>query len=407
MEPGRPRRLVIRSRRQVRGGLFWPGVAAACLALNVALAGCAVAPLGSATSIGPTPPPIGATPAASPSALAGLEGLEFHAIDARFVPEDALVSADGQILWSGAADRAVGIWRFVPGDGDPQLLFQSSHPDAHIPAIAASAAGYAFIELSAGAYGEGGWRLWFLSSSGAAPVEVDRGRSPNAGVAPTIALDDRRLAWASFDEPAGGPRSRLRVASIADLQTVTTILDAPIEERLLWYPALSGAELWYGTIKADFVGTRDPEFHLEHVDLTNPGAAPVRFAGIGLDFNAVLSERYLAWKTNEQGDSALNWGTLHVLDRGSGDVAEVPIEHVNRPSLGDRFVAFDEISHVRLAVFDLETAKLVELGGQLGDEKVSFGGASLSGSLLTFSTQAADGTGVPRIRWAMLPESAR
>ena len=33
-----------------------------------------------------------------------------------------------------------------------------------------------------------------------------------------------------------------------------------------------------------------------------------------------------------------------------------------------------------------------------------YGGISLSGRLLTFYTQAADGTGLPQIRWAILPE---
>ena len=320
------------------------------------------------------------------------------------MPDQALISVARQILWSGRGDRGAGIWRLVPGESEPELIFKSAHDDGRIPAITASAAGYAFIELSESGFGEGGWRLSFLPGAGEVPKEIDRGMAPRAGVAPTIDMDDARIVWASFDEPPSGPRSRLKVVSVGNLSVVTTLLDAPIEQRLLWYPALSGDELWYGTIKADFVGTADPEYHLEHFDLAAPAAGPARFPGFGLDFYPVLHDGFMVWRTNAQGDSALNWGALHVLDRRSEALATIPVEHANHPSLGGRFVAFDEITHSRLAVYDIRTGRLVDLANQVGGGAHTYGSASLSGRLLTFSTQAGDGTGLPQIRWAMLPD---
>jgi len=109
----------------------------------------------------------------------------------------------------------------------------------------------------------------------------------------------------------------------------------------------------------------------------------------------------VVWKTAEPGDSALNWGALRVLDRQSGAVTAIPVAKANRPSLGDRFVAFDEITHTRLVVYDLATELLVELG-RADAATPTYGGVSVSGSLLAFLMQ--DGAGQPRIGWANLPK---
>ena len=385
-----------------RGCALALGAAAAILGVVVVVVGCepvpSPSPASTTAATASDVPEITAAPTAfDPSAVT------IETLDPRYVPANAATSAPGQILWTAGSGRASEIWRFVPGTQPPERIYVTPRADGHLSSIVASSAGYAFVEESDREFGKGGWRLWFLTAPGEEPIEMDRGAAPGAGVAPTIALDERRLAWASFDEPSSGPRSRLRVAPVEDLRSVTTLLDAPIEARLLWYPALSGDVLWYGTIKADFVGTADPEYHLEHIDLSQPGARPVRFPGLALDFNPALNARYLVWKTNTQGDSALNWGTLHVLDRQSGETSAIPIERANRPSIGNRFVAFDEITHKRLGVYDLATARLVDLAGEVGGTW-TYGGISLSGRLLTFYTQAADGTGLPQIRWAILPE---
>ena len=140
------------------------------------------------------------------------------------------------------------------------------------------------------------------------------------------------------------------------------------------------------------------------LDLANPTAPPVRFAGSGNDFNPAVNDAFVAWKTSETGDSALNWGTLKVLDRRTQRVVTIPTEPANRPSIGDRYLAFDEIFHTRLEVYDLAAGKLLELASSGGSESgLSYGGESLQGRLLTFFEQGAGG-GQPRIGWAMLPE---
>ena len=345
-----------------------------------------------------------ATPATSarPTAVTSA-AIQPHLLDARYVPAEAPTSADEQLLWTAGETTPSEIWRCVPGPQPPERIFASPRGDAHIDAVAASSAGYAFVEESTRAFGKGGWRLWFLAGPGQEPIEMDRGSAPGAGVSPTIAMDGERIAWAAFDEPQSGPVSRLRIAPTTDLEAVTTLIDAPIRDRLLWYPALVGQELWYATIKTDATGAGD-EFHIEQIDLTRPDAEPARFPGLGNDFDPAVNDRFVVWKTTKPGDAALNWGTLHVLDRQSEAVSAIPIANAARPSMGERYVAFGEITHSRLAVFDLSTGTILDLAPAHPDGSETYGGVSLSGRLLTFFTQGPVENGLPRIGWATLPE---
>jgi hypothetical protein len=338
---------------------------------------------------------------APPTAVASA-AIQLHMLDARYVPAEAPVSAHEQILWTAGEATPSEIWRYMPGAQVPERIFASARADAHIHAIAASSAGYAFVEESRKAFGKGGWRLWFLAGEGEEPFEVDRGSAPGSGVSPTIAMDGERIAWAAFDEPRPGPVSRLRIASTTNLDAVTTLIGAPIADRLLWYPAFTGQELWFATIKADATSVGD-EFHLEHLDLTRPEAAPARFPGLGNDFDPAVNDRFVVWKTNKSGDAALNWGTLHALNRRSGAVSTIPVAGAARPSIGGHYVAFGEITHSRLAVFDLSSGRIVDLAPPDAGGSALYGGQSLSGQLLTFFTQRLEGTGLPQIGWAMLP----
>jgi hypothetical protein len=326
-------------------------------------------------------------------------------LDARYVPAEAVLSLDEQVLWTAGDPTPSEIWRFVPSPQPPERIFASPRGDSHIHAVAASSAGYAFVEESTKAFGNGGWRLWFLSGPGREPIEVDRGSAPGSGVSPTIAMDSERIAWAAFDEPQSGPVSRLRVVALTSLQSVTTLIDTPIAERKLWYPNLAGEELWYATIKTDATGDADV-FHIEHIHLTRPEAEPARFPGLGNDFDPAVNDRFVVWKTTKPGDAALNWGTLHVLDRRSNVVSAIPIAYAARPSIGDRYVTFDEITHARLGVYDTLTGTTQDVGGAHASESgaVVYGGESISGRLLTFFSQGVEPDALPRIGWATLPE---
>ena len=202
--------------------------------------------------------------------------------------------------------------------------------------------------------------------------------------------------------------TRVQMAPISDVGRVTTLVERPVDESLIWYPTLHGDELWFSTIHpSSDPSAEGPEYNLEMLDLTDPGAGSVRFLGTGHDFNPAVNDDDIVWKANRRGDSALNWGTLKVLDRRDQKVRTIPVENANRPSIGDRFVAFDEISRTHLSVYDPVTRTVLHLasGSKLGLEgDLAFGGESVSGRLLAFSVGPAEASAPPRIGWAILPE---
>lgn len=345
-----------------------------------------------------TPSP---APSGHPDTSAGPGSVELRLLDPRYVPGAALSSASGQLLWSAGETWPSEVWRYIPGSPEPQRLFASPREESSITAIVASGSGYAFVELSQPTFGEGGWRIWFLSGAGVEPVELDRGRAKGAGFPPTIAMDDERIVWAAFDDVEGGAVSRIAVASLGALEDVRTLIEVPVRDRLLWFPTLNGDELWYAIIDPDTDATGGgDELHLETLDLANPGAPPVRFSGLANDFNPAVNDRFVAWKTAEPGDAALNWGTLHVLNRRTQEETTIPVPHANRPSIGDRYLAFEEITHSRLAVYDTLSGGLLNLA-PAASSPGSYGGQSLSGRLLVFTTPGPDRA---QIGWAVLPE---
>src|SRR3989442_10370652 len=148
---------------------------------NRAPLGCAVAALVSQLLAGcqpsaplpPRPGPVRATapsPASTPS-----RGIELHALDPKFVP-NLLRSTNGQVLWSAKHGE---LWRYVPGSPQPERLFASMNGDSAITDAVASSRGYAFVETSRKAYGEGGWRVWYLPGGPEQPVELGRGQARN------------------------------------------------------------------------------------------------------------------------------------------------------------------------------------------------------------------------------------
>lgn len=314
-------------------------------------------------------------------------------LDANHRPRSGLRSAGSEMTWSTGSE----IWRYAPGDVQPELVHSMDGPFEVID-VARSARGYAFTERN---HRNGAWRLSWLADGASEPIVVDHGVAAGA-LAPTIAIDDRRLAWAGFDEPDAGALSFLRVVDLEAPTAVRELLSLPIADGLLWYPVLDGGTLWFAIIHADFEGTgKGDEFHLETIALGDAGARPRRFAGVANDFEPAVSPTNVAWKTVEPGLAALTWGEVHILDRDTGETRRVPLPNLNHPSLGRRFLAFDEISRHRLLLFDLARGEVLEVPGPRDGSDTTFSGASLAGDLWTFIIGTDDG---PRIGWARLPE---
>jgi hypothetical protein len=380
-------------RRATPGGRA--GFGAAAFAAWVIVACAAEAPRPT-----PTPetgwPSVAATAGRPTSTPAPSSPTEFRLekIDRAFASVTALTSTGDHLYWASEAM----IWRFTPGDPDPRRVYENPAEGTLIWDIAAAHDAFAFSELLESPAGS--WRVSFVGGDGATPVELGRGVAER-GAPPTLAIDGRRVAWAGFDETSGGPRSFLRVVERARPGSATTLLDLDIDEGLLWYPQLERDTLWYGIIEPDYAGTgAGDDISIATIDLTNPSGGPARFGGRGGDFNPAVSADHVVWKSVEPGFAALTWGELYVLDRSSNERL-LFAEQANNPSIGSRFVAFEEISHRKVLLYDLATRTAVEIPDPMRGATGTVGPVAISGNLLGFNVSSK---GSKTVYWTILPE---
>ena len=297
---GHPRRVVARGMCDRR--LAGDDRAHDCLAADVATA--------AVPSRTPTP--------SSPKAF------ELERIDRSFPSVIALESTGAQLYWASEAS----IWRFSPGADDAEKVYEAPAEGAVVWDLAAVDGAYVFSERLANPAGS--WRVQYVAGDAPA-VELDRGIAER-GAPPTLAIDERRIAWAGFDESTGTPRSFLRVVERASPAAPTTILDLDIDAGLLWYPQLDRDALWYSDhrarLRGDRGGRRVP--HRDHRRRQSFGrAGPVQ--GLERIFEPAVSTDYVVWKAVEPELSALTWGDLHALDRRSNERLVIA-EQANHPS---------------------------------------------------------------------------
>jgi hypothetical protein len=320
------------------------------------------------------------------------------AFDTRTVPGSfpavtALTSTGDRMYWASEAS----IWRYTPGEAEATRIYENPVHGALVWDLSALGGALVFSEqLPVPA---GTWLVRYVPGDGAEPVEVDAGVAER-GAPPTVDLDERRFAWAGFDEGSGSPRTFLRTAERSDVEAERTPIEDDIDERLLWYPQLDRNTLWYSTIDPDFEGTGEGDaFRIETLDLADPNAAPEVTGEMSNVFEPVVTPEFLAWKSVDPGFSALTWGQIHVLDRGSGEELVIA-SRANHPSLGSRFVTFEEFFHRQLLVYDLATRRTIEIPGALQGGKGTIGVPAIAGRLLAFSTSIR---GEKTVHWVQLP----
>lgn len=315
-------------------------------------------------------------------------------VDRAFASLTGLTSSGDHLYWGSGAT----IWRFTPGDPDPRPVHDSPADGAVIWDVAASDDAFAFSELLESP--AGAWRVAFVAGEGAAPVELDGGIAER-GAPPTLAVDGRRIAWAGFDETSGAPRSFLRVVERSTPDAAATLLEIDIDDGLLWHPQLDRDLLWYGIIEPDFEGSAaGDEISIATIDVANPSAGPTPFDGSGSDFNPAVSADYVVWKSLQPGFAALTWGELQVLDRTANERLVI-VDQANNPSIGSRFVAFEEITHRKVLLYDLATRSVVEVPDPTAGPNGTVGPVSIAGSLLGFGVSSK---GSKTVSWTTLPD---
>jgi hypothetical protein len=380
-------------RRATPGGRAGFGAAAFAAWLIVACAAEAPRPTPTPETAWPSVAATAGRPTSTPAPSSPTE-FKVEKIDRAFASVTALTSTGEHLYWGSGAT----IWRFTPGDPDPQRVYENPAEGTLIWDIAAADDAFAFSELLESPAGS--WRVAYVAGDGATPVALDGGIAEGAAP-PTLAIDPGRIAWAGFDETSGAPRSFLRVVERASPDAATTLLDLDIDDGLLWYPQLDRATLWYGIIEPDFEGTAaGDDISIATIDLANPSAGPARFDGRANDFNPAVSADHVVWKSVEPGFAALTWGQLHLLDRSSNERLVIA-DQANNPSIGTRFVGFEEISHRKLLLYDLATRTVVGIPDPMRGANGTVGPITISGNLLGFNVSAK---GSKTVYWTILPD---
>ena len=392
------------------------------LALMLVSAGCgSVAPSPSLTAspsasrqptIAPTSTPV-VYPRVSPTEPSST-GVTNLAIEMRRVPEEftghvsAFVSLGDEIAWSGGRGRADNdLYRYVPGADEPELLYLNTARDSSLTSVVGSNAGYAFTDERWVDGEPHGWRLWLLNAPGADPLLLDQSTDDRL-IAPTIAMNERWIAWEVVHGSYENPVNELHVASTADPMASTTLLSYPGRDMYMQFPGLWADELWYGIADNDWNAlTEKPR--VEMIDLSNQTSAPAVFGADRRAFMPAPGGDVVAWKSGGTDElAALNSGVLTLYWRATGEVEELPVPgretaaaRISYPSVGNRFVAWWDDIGQRFYVYDRVERQFRRLAEYdwTGEERVTK--PSLSGDLLVYTHYLSDGERY--LEWCVLP----
>jgi hypothetical protein len=319
----------------------------------------------------------------------------------------AFMSLGDQIIWGGGPGREDNLYRYVLGATEPELLYLNTERNSSITSVAGSAAGYVFTDDRWVGGEPRGWRLWFLPASGGEPIEIDRSTDDRL-ISPTIAMNDRWIAWEVVHGSFDAPVNELRHVSVANPLAPVTLLSYQGRDVYMQFPSLWEDELWYGIADNDWEAlTEKPR--IEMIDLANPAAPPVALGVEQRAFMPAPGRDVVAWKGGGADEfAALNSGALTIYWRATGEIDELPIpgrqstaEEIAYPSVGGRFVAWHDDIEQRFYVYDLVERQFRRIAEYdwTGEQRVSR--PSLSGDLLAYLYNVRDGERY--LEWCVLP----
>jgi hypothetical protein len=359
--------------------------------------------------------PASSSPSATPSASAMSQpavtdlAAEVHRVPSEFTGHiSAFASLGDAIIWSGGPRvRDNNLYRLVPGSDQPELLYENLVRDSYLTTVAGSAVGYLFTDERWTNGERRGWWLWYLRASGAEPVLLDQSTDDRI-ISPTIAMNDRWIAWEVVHGTWEEPINELRFASVDDPAHPTTLFSYPGNDVYMEFPELWEDELWYGIADNDWDAlTEKPR--VEMIDLTNPAASPTRFGEDMRAFMPAPGRDVIAWKSGGTDElAALNSGLLTLYWRSTGEIDELPLpgdetaaERISYPSVGNRFVAWWDDFQPRQYVYDLAERRFRRIAEYdlTGDEGVNM--PSLSGDLLVYRHYLGDDKRY--LEWCVLP----
>ena len=344
--------------------------AAALAAASVAgVAGCATAAPTPSSAVGQTHVASEASPSHGPDASrspAGTPGLvdeiEVGSLDPELTDTILEFVSDGEsiLFSSGRADdaprnAAPDLWRVAAGsDEPPELVWRNPVRERSIVRIAGDLGMVAFVDIPLD--GTRAWDLRLIPRHAEEAILLDShpGDAAVSGLVPSISVQEQTVAWTAFDHGPDGPVSQLLVARAPDWEP-TLLLERNAARGELWFPSVYGARVAYSEVVYSPDRTSD-ERHVYLMDLGAPDATPVRLDHSDLATMPILVDETVIWKEADSGFSMFNWGLLWRRDLGGPGPRRLdttPVDYVDNPSAGSRFVAWWSADAFQFVVYDL------------------------------------------------------
>ena len=343
----------------IRGGR-WPATIVAVGVVGVAACTSATPSPTTVTLGTPTatvPADIGSP---SPAATPGLSTeMEVGRLDPELTDSIFEFASDGEsILFSSgfAEDAGRGaspdLWRYrVNADEPAEILWRNPNRDHAIVKIAGDLGTVAFVDIPRD--GERAWKLWLIPRHEDEAILLDShpGDADVSAFVPSFSIQESTIVWTAFDRGADGPISQLLWAHAPDWEPAV-LLERAAAEAELWFPSLSGSRVAF----CEVVYSADRTTDTRTVYLLEPGSEPERLSHSDLATMPILVGDTVIWKEADPGFSMFNWGKPWRSEIGGPgphrlDIA--PIEYVNYPSAGSRFVAWWSADAFTFAVYDL------------------------------------------------------
>jgi hypothetical protein len=350
----------------VRSTGRWPSLLVAASVSWVA--GCAPTTQPPAS---PRPPSLtssalaGATsePSPSPTDTPGLaDEIEVGRLDPELTDTILEFASDGtSILFSSGladdagANAAPDLWRVEAGaDGRPELLWRNPARDHSIVKLAGDLGMVAFVDIPLD--GTRAWDLWLIPRHDDEAILLDTHPGPDkvSGLVPSFSVQEQTIVWTAFDIGPDGPVSQMLMARAPDWEP-TLLLERAAAGRELWFPSLYGPRVAFCEVVYSADRTTDQR-HVYLLDLGDAESEPVRLDHSDLATMPILVEDTVIWKEADPGFSMFNWGLLWRDDIGGPGPMRLdtaPVDYVDNPSAGSRFVAWAAADSFQFVVYDL------------------------------------------------------
>jgi hypothetical protein len=381
-------------------------------------AGCAPASPTQSEAVGQslaessTPSPTRASLA--PESTPGLvDEIEIGRLDAELTDTILEFASDGaSILFSSgmavdaASNAAPDLWRVQAGsDEPPELLWRNPARDHSIVKVAGDLGMAAFAEIPLD--GSRAWNLWLIPRHEEKAILLDAhpGDADVSSLVPSFSVQEQTVVWTAFDVGPDGPVSQLLMARAPGWEP-TLLLERDAARRELWFPSLYGSRVAFSEVV--YAPDRNSDRRRVYLlDLAAPGAAPLRLDHSDLATMPILVEGTVIWKEADPGFSMFNWGLLWRHDIGGPGPSRLdttPVDYVDNPSAGSRFVAWWSADAFTFVVYDLLEDRPRIIERYTGDSQANVLRPHIAWDLLVWLyAEGETGDGFAEIRYAFLP----